>query len=215
MFRSTKEAEEAAAQPQPMVLADPARRAVSEPVPVARVQAAQPPRPVVTSVQPQAAKPVAAAPVPQPKPVAPAASATPSNKPAVSPHAAQLIAGAGVTLKGEMRCDMLRVEGTIEGDVKARRLEISGGGILLGTVEVDEAVVEGRFEGSLTVTGLMVVRKTGRASGKIQYGDIEIERGGAVSGEIAAQVLQVVDAAASDPWGNDVKASKSSVFARP
>ncbi|GAA0571678.1 hypothetical protein GCM10008942_20470 [Rhizomicrobium electricum] len=95
-----------------------------------------------------------------------------------------LVAGAGVTLKGNMQCDMLRVEGSIEGDVKARKLVISSGGTLMGTAEIEDAEIEGIFEGTLIVSGHLVVRSTGRLAGKFQYGEIEIERGGAVTGEV-------------------------------
>jgi len=97
---------------------------------------------------------------------------------------AQLAVGAGVTLKGNMQCDLLRVEGNIEGDVKARKLVIASGGTLVGTADIDDAEIEGHFEGTLAVASLLVVRSTGKLAGKFQYGEIEIERGGVVSGEV-------------------------------
>ncbi|NIJ48887.1 bactofilin family protein [Rhizomicrobium electricum] len=172
------------------------------------VKAAQPPRPVVRPATPpvqqrpavvapvRVAVPAAATPaVSHPAPAAPVVEAaeavTPrapvaAPKPATppSPNAAMLVAGAGVTLKGNMQCDMLRVEGSIEGDVKARKLVISSGGTLMGTAEIEDAEIEGIFEGTLIVSGHLVVRSTGRLAGKFQYGEIEIERGGAVTGEV-------------------------------
>jgi cytoskeletal protein CcmA (bactofilin family) len=170
------------------------------------LKAVQPPRPVVRPATPPVQRPAVVAPVrvavpaaatpavSHPAPAAPvvetaeAAVRAPvvAPKPAAppSPNAAMLVAGAGVTLKGNMQCDMLRVEGSIEGDVKARKLVISSGGTLMGTAEIEDAEVEGIFEGTLIVSGHLVVRSTGRLAGKFQYGEIEIERGGAVTGEV-------------------------------
>jgi cytoskeletal protein CcmA (bactofilin family) len=108
-----------------------------------------------------------------------------------------MIAGAGVTVKGDMQCDMLRVEGNIEGNVKARKLEISAGGALLGTADIEDAEIEGRFEGTLSVAGLLIVRSTGRVSGKFHYGNIEIERGGTISGEVQAHGSEPLNHAAN------------------
>jgi cytoskeletal protein CcmA (bactofilin family) len=49
---------------------------------------------------------------------------------------------------------------------------------------VDEAEIAGRFEGTLMVTGRLFVRSTGRIVGTLGYGEIEIERGGQITGDI-------------------------------
>jgi cytoskeletal protein CcmA (bactofilin family) len=156
---------------RPQVVA--ARQDVA-PVTVRVPAAATPPRPVPAPVRPPEA--VAAPPVAKPvvRPPATAAAAQP----------AMLVAGPGVILKGSMQCDVLRVEGNIEGDVKARKLMILAGGTLVGTAEIEDAEIEGHFEGTLTVANHLIVRSSGRLTGKFQYGEIEIERGGAISGEI-------------------------------
>ncbi len=194
IFNRAKESEHEgfrAAPPQP----EP-RREVLPPRPVLRPQVQAPERPVVaprSAVAPVRVAVPAAAPAAPPPPSAPVVEAVEpvrapvaAAKPAVppSPNAAMLVAGAGVSLKGNMQCDMLRVEGSIEGDVRARKLVISSGGVLMGTAEIEEAEVEGVFEGTLIVSGHLVVRSTGRLAGKFQYGEIEIERGGAITGEV-------------------------------
>jgi cytoskeletal protein CcmA (bactofilin family) len=141
--------------------------------------AAQPQQPVARPVAPPQA--VAAAPV-APRPATTNGAAT--N--AAAAANALLTVGVGVTLKGSMQCDLLRVEGNVEGDVRARKLVLVTGGTLVGTVEVHDAEIEGHFEGILVATGTMVVRSAGRLSGKFQYGEIEIERGGVLAGEIMA-----------------------------
>ena len=48
------------------------------------------------------------------------------------------------------------------------------------------AEIRGRFEGTLTVRKRLFIRATGRVMGTIRYGQIEVERGGRISGDIEA-----------------------------
>ena len=41
------------------------------------------------------------------------------------------------------------------------------------------------FHGELTVEGLLTVTSTGRIIGTIRFGELEVERGGTLSGDIA------------------------------
>jgi cytoskeletal protein CcmA (bactofilin family) len=52
------------------------------------------------------------------------------------------------------------------------------------TATIDEIEVRGRFEGNLVVRKRLFIRATGRVSGTIRYGQLEIERGGQISGDI-------------------------------
>jgi hypothetical protein len=45
----------------------------------------------------------------------------------------------------------------------------------------------GRFEGDLIVRNRLLIKATGRVSGTIRYGQIEIECGGQIFGDIQAQ----------------------------
>ena len=129
----------------------------------------------------------------QSKPVNGAQNAPPKSsqpKPAAE-GAANLHAGPGVKLKGEITgCDTIKVEGTIEGDVAARKLVLCPGGSFIGTAEVDEAEIEGMFEGTLTVRGRLMLRSSGRIDGTVDYGQIEIDRGGEIAGQIGPQAKQ-------------------------
>lgn len=98
--------------------------------------------------------------------------------------ARKLIVGHGISLNGEIRsCDHLMVEGTVEAQLKdCRAIDLSGDGTFKGSAEVDEADIAGRFEGDLTVRGRLVLHAGGVVSGKLRYGEIEIETGGKVIG---------------------------------
>lgn len=116
-------------------------------------------------------------------PLKPAASAMPAAS--ASGDTAHLHAGPGVALKGEiMGCDTLRVEGSVEGNAVARQLVICPGGSFLGTADIQEAEIEGKFEGTLNVSGRLFLRSTGRIAGTLSYGQIEVERGGEIVGDV-------------------------------
>jgi cytoskeletal protein CcmA (bactofilin family) len=79
------------------------------------------------------------------------------------------------------------VEGKVEvalGD--CRIIEIAESGLFKGAAEIQEADIRGRFEGKLTVRGRLLIRATGTVTGEIRYGEIEIERGGTILGQIGA-----------------------------
>ena len=57
-------------------------------------------------------------------------------------------------------------------------------GVFRGTVATDNADVHGRFEGELVVQKRLLVRAGGQVAGTVSYGEIEIECGGKISGQI-------------------------------
>jgi cytoskeletal protein CcmA (bactofilin family) len=101
----------------------------------------------------------------------------------------QLSVGRGITLSGEINsCQKLLIEGTVEATLtNCRALDITESGLFKGSTSIEEAEVSGRFEGNLTVCKRLLIKATGRVSGTIRYGQIEIECGGQISGDIQAQ----------------------------
>ena len=63
-------------------------------------------------------------------------------------------------------------------------MEIAESGLFKGNAEIEQAEIRGQFEGELVVSKRLLIRATGHVSGTISYGEIEIERGGKVSGVI-------------------------------
>ncbi|HEX6977875.1 MAG TPA: polymer-forming cytoskeletal protein [Alphaproteobacteria bacterium] len=98
----------------------------------------------------------------------------------------KLTVGPEIVLSGQITsCDRLVVEGRVEASLSdSRAIEIAESGFFKGTAEIDHAVIGGRFEGTLTVRERLTIRSTGRVQGKIRYGQIEIEPGGEISGEV-------------------------------
>lgn len=98
----------------------------------------------------------------------------------------KLIVGREISLSGDITaCDILVVEGNIEATLRdGRHLEITEAGHFKGSVEIDEADIAGKFEGSLTVRGRLKLRATGQIEGTLSYGELEVEAGGRIVGEM-------------------------------
>jgi len=95
--------------------------------------------------------------------------------------------GAGVTLKGEISAsDLIVVDGAIEGDVSARVVQVGQSGVIRGNVSATEADVSGWVSNSIEIKQLLVVRATGRVEGKVTYGEIELEKGAVIAGDLTA-----------------------------
>src|SRR5438309_6736469 len=100
----------------------------------------------------------------------------------------KLIVGPDIKLKGPeiTDCDTLVVEGRVEASMDSRAIQISEHGVFVGKAGIDVAEIRGRFEGELTARKQLVIRASGRVSGKVRYGKVAIEEGGEISGDIAA-----------------------------
>lgn len=110
--------------------------------------------------------------------------------PSVSPSRGDgrrvLTVGNEILLKGEITaCDRLVIEGKVDATVKeVHTLELAESGSFKGFAEVEYAEISGKFEGELIVKSALVIYSSGTISGKITYGEIEIQRGGELTGEI-------------------------------
>jgi cytoskeletal protein CcmA (bactofilin family) len=101
----------------------------------------------------------------------------------------KLTVGREIKLSGEITsCDLLVIEGHVEANLNnCRDIEIADGGLFKGEAAIEEASISGRFEGNLTVRKRLLIKASGRVVGTIRYGQIEIECGGQISGDIQAQ----------------------------
>jgi len=99
----------------------------------------------------------------------------------------QLVVGREISLSGEIKeCARLVVEGRVEAAlVDGQALEIREGGVFRGPAEVEEAEINGTFDGRLKVRGRLLLRAMGTISGEVRYGELEVERGGKVHGQMA------------------------------
>ena len=116
----------------------------------------------------------------------------------------KLIVGKGLSLAGEITsCDVLVVEGKVEAKLtEGKLLEITEAGQFRGSVEIENADIAGRFDGQLVVHGRLTIRSTGRISGMVKYGELEINAGGQIIGE-----LQVTGGGSQASGGSNFKSA--------
>ena len=140
--------------------------------------------------------PPAADPIPAPAPVKTVARPAPRpGDPSLPPRRPRregadvhrMVVGREIKLSGTISaCDQLLVEGTIEADLTdCDDLQIAEMGLFKGSATIGEADIRGRFEGTLIVRNL-VIRATAKVTGKIRYAQLQIERGGQISGDVVA-----------------------------
>lgn len=114
------------------------------------------------------------------------ASGSGSSRPYPESKGKQLIVGQDITLNGEIKdCESLIVEGSVEAAlVGSDTLIITQNGTFKGPADVREADISGLFDGSLTVHGRLSIRYGGRVVGKVRYGELLVEAGGELVGDL-------------------------------
>lgn len=96
-----------------------------------------------------------------------------------------LVVGEGVRVTGRITaCDRLVVAGRVEAELPAGALEIQESGVFYGEARVEGAVIAGVFDGTLTVSGALVLAETARVHGQVRYATLEIAAGGELRGDV-------------------------------
>jgi cytoskeletal protein CcmA (bactofilin family) len=91
--------------------------------------------------------------------------------------------GTGVVFKGSISApNQAIVSGTVEGDLVAKDVLIGAAGIVTGTTQADFIDVKGELNETVTSKSVLIVRSSGKVTGDVTYGEIEIERGGKIKG---------------------------------
>ncbi len=108
----------------------------------------------------------------------------------------RLTVGYGIELEGKIsNCDKLIVYGHVHADLTdVKTLHISESGKFSGFAAIENAEISGAFEGDLIVEDSIVINSTGKMSGKVTYGSIEIKPGGKFTG----QIVDASDLSAAD-----------------
>lgn len=98
----------------------------------------------------------------------------------------KLIVGKQIVLSGEIKaCEKLIVEGRVEAALTdCHSISILPDGLFKGAATIDVADISGRFEGDLVVRQRLMLRATGHIAGNVRYGEVEIERGGVIAGDM-------------------------------
>lgn len=178
------------ASPAPAVAATPTPAATATPAAVARPAEQK----VAPMTQPTSNyRPAAPAPAARPAGMAPAAAADMAG----ASKKRILTVGNDILLKGEIAtCDRLVIEGAVDAKLNdVHTVEIAETGSFKGSAQIEDAEISGLFEGDLVVRNRLIIYSTGKVRGKITYGEIEIERGGELTGEIKTGTSAAADKA--------------------
>ncbi len=97
-----------------------------------------------------------------------------------------LTIGRDIKLSGEItECELLIIEGRLEATVpNAKTMEIAQTGSFKGSATLNDAKISGEFDGDLTVANRLHITSTGKVTGTIRYGHLEIENGGEIHGDL-------------------------------
>ena len=89
-----------------------------------------------------------------------------------------------VLFAGGLRIDG-RVEGNVVGSPEGRGLLVlSAKGVIVGTVKVHDAVINGRVEGDLEVEHFLELQVGARVTGNITYRTLKLDCGATVDGKL-------------------------------
>jgi cytoskeletal protein CcmA (bactofilin family) len=114
------------------------------------------------------------------------AAATPRPSESMDQERRTLVVGRGISVQGTVtECERLVVQGTVDSTlIQAAELEIAIGGVFKGGVEVEDAVIAGTIDGTVTARGSLVVKSTGRVLGTAHCRRLQVEDGGQITGQI-------------------------------
>ena len=148
---------------------------------------AEAPRPAATAASFRPTPPSARMAEPRGPITASTPNPQPSDKAGKGSNRRILTVGNDILLKGEIAtCDRLVIEGKVDATLNdVHTVEIAETGSFKGSAQIEDAEISGLFEGELVVKNRLVIYSTGKVRGKITYGEIEIERGGELTGEIS------------------------------
>jgi cytoskeletal protein CcmA (bactofilin family) len=94
------------------------------------------------------------------------------------------IIGPGMKITGDCESDgTIRVEGSIEGSVKAAKSVVVGkDGLVVGDVTTQDAIIAGRVNGSVTAESRVELQASCRIQGDIRSRRVKLEEGGQIDG---------------------------------
>jgi cytoskeletal protein CcmA (bactofilin family) len=93
--------------------------------------------------------------------------------------------GEGVVFSGSIKApNQAIISGKFDGELEAHDVLIGVSGVVTGKTTAQFVDVKGELNETVTSRELLLVRSTGRVRGAVTYGEIEIERGGQVKGDM-------------------------------
>jgi cytoskeletal protein CcmA (bactofilin family) len=163
--------------------------------------------PPAASAAATSAKPTIA-PSPAARPASPTAGRPTGRAEAGEKRVLQL--GKGISIQGSVtEAERIIIEGTMESQLlQCQELAISHSGVFKGEVQVEDADIAGVFDGTLTATGSLIIRATGRVLGVARARRLSVEDGGQLTGRM--EMITEASASPSMPVAPPVRVVESS-----
>jgi cytoskeletal protein CcmA (bactofilin family) len=163
--------------------------------------------PPAASAAATSAKP-SIAPSPTARPASPTAGRPTGRAEAGEKRVLQL--GKGISIQGSVtEAERIIIEGTMESQLlQCQELAISHSGVFKGEVQVEDADIAGVFDGTLTATGSLIIRATGRVLGVARSRRLSVEDGGQLTGRM--EMITEASASPSMPVAPPVRVVESS-----
>jgi cytoskeletal protein CcmA (bactofilin family) len=98
-----------------------------------------------------------------------------------------LYIGQGVCVTGDISVPgIVVVDGIVEGNITGRAIWVSPSGTIKGKIAAVEAEIHGTISDSIEVKQLLIVHATGRVSGDVSYGELQLAKGAIISGTFSS-----------------------------
>ncbi|MDE0489209.1 MAG: polymer-forming cytoskeletal protein [Gammaproteobacteria bacterium] len=124
-------------------------------------------------------------------------------------NAVTTLVGSDATVTGNLIFDRgCHVAGTVKGDVaatddKKSELAVAQTGRIEGNARAARMLVQGTIVGDLRCSGTVTLKSTARIEGSIAYGQIEIEKGAVVMGQLLVGSADSAGSAAGPGPGSE------------
>lgn len=114
------------------------------------------------------------------------------------------IIGPGMKIVGDCSSDgTIRVEGQVEGAVKAGKSVVVGeGGTVKGDISTQDAIIAGTVDGSVVAESRVELQATCRVQGDIRSRRVKLEEGGQVDGQLHMGASATAKAPSSSGGGS-------------
>lgn len=99
---------------------------------------------------------------------------------------AETIIGASIKVKGNFQGQgNIIVEGSLDGSLKTdANIFIGDQAKIVANIEAKDIVINGEVRGNIKAKNYLAIGGTAKIFGDVQYGELSIDRGGAVNGQL-------------------------------